>query len=93
MANESQAVILGELRNAATEFHEAIYKIRALRDRFDAFGGTPAFKGVNKLFADDTTPVGGIVFPDFLGVFTGEATAVLDSEYPALVAVAARARG
>lgn len=92
MANESQSVILGELRNAATQFHDAVYKIRELRDRFDAFGGTPGFKGVGKLFADDTTPVGGILYPDFLGMFTGESTAVLDSEYPALVAVAARAR-
>jgi hypothetical protein len=93
MANESQAVILSELRNAATQFHEAIYKIRELRDRFDAFGGEPAFKGASKLFVDDTTPVGGIVFPDFLGVFTGESAAAADSEYPALVAVTARARG
>lgn len=92
MANESQAVILSELRSAATEFHQAVYKIRQLRDRFDAFGGEPAFKGAGKLFnADGTGQL--IAYDDFLGMFTGESAAVLDTEYPALVAVAARARG
>lgn len=92
MANESQAVILSELRNQASAIHEAIEEIKELRDRFNAFGGEPAFKGAGKLFAVDGSGQ-AIPYDDFYGVFSGFGAMEADTEFPAWLAVIARARG
>lgn len=92
MANEREAVILGELRSQASDIHEAVEELLELRDRFNALGGDPNFKGAGKLFAADGT---GQVIPyaDFLGVFNALGALEADSEWPAFLAVIARARG
>lgn len=92
MANEREAVILGELRSQATNIHEAIEELLELRDRFNALGGAPNFQGAGKLFAADGS--GQVVsFDDFLGVFNALGALEADSEWPAFLAVIARARG
>lgn len=92
MANEREAVVLGDVRSAATALHEAIYDVLKARDRFNALGGTPGFQGAGKLFAADGSGQ-AIPFVDFLGLFNAVGAAEADSEWPALVAQAARTRG
>lgn len=94
MANEDKKAILDELRNVATQVHMGIYKIRELRDRFDAHGGEPAFKGAGKLFNADGTPtVGTLPWDDFYGSFAGLGASEAQAAFLAWVAVLARARG
>jgi hypothetical protein len=92
MANEREAVILSELRNQASAIHEAVEELLELRDRFNALGGDPSFHGAGKLFNVDGT--GQIIaYDDFLGVFNALGALEGDSEWPAFLAVIARARG
>jgi len=91
MANESQAAVLSEYRARCTEIHEAIEELKELRERFDALGGDPAFKGAGKLFAADGS--GQLIpYDDFLGGFNALGALEVDTEWPAFVAVIARAR-
>lgn len=97
MANEREAVVLSELRNAASELHLAIYKVLELRDRFNALGGTAGFQGASKLFAADGS--GQVIpFSDFIGEFNSigalEGTVGTPAAaWSAMIANTARVRG
>lgn len=91
MANESQSAILSEYRSRCTEMHEAIEELLELRDRFNALGGAPNFQGAGKLFAVDGS--GQLIpYADFIGGFNALGAMEGDTEWPAFVAVLARAR-
>lgn len=91
MANEQQADVLSAARTAATSLHEAFYKLIQANDRFNALGGSPGFQGAGKLFLGDGSGQ-EIPFADFLGLFTARGAMEGDTEWPAFLAVVARAR-
>lgn len=92
MANEREAQVLDAVRQEATVLARAVVEMIALRDRFNALGGTPGFQGIGgsgKLFA----PEGQLIpYADFLGVFNAIGALEADTEWPALLAQLARTR-
>lgn len=92
MANSRQATVLAEVRAVCAEIDDNFAKLRQLRARFDAFGGTNGFKGNGLLFDVDGNGQ-ELPYDDFYGCFTGLGAMEGDDEFPSFLAVVQRARG